>query len=89
MDAAGSAAVGVETEIASRRARDQEAAIGGRTLAGTRVTGDAQADFLIEQFVPGDVYHVDSIVYDSKVRFAVASRYETPPFQVAHEGGSS
>jgi biotin carboxylase len=49
--------------------------------------GDARADYVLEQFVPGDVYHVDSIVYDKRVRFAVASRYETPPFVVAHEGG--
>jgi biotin carboxylase len=49
--------------------------------------GDAQADYVLEQFVPGDVYHVDSIVFDRQVRFAVASRYATPPFVVAHEGG--
>ena len=49
--------------------------------------GDTQADFLLEQFVAGDVYHVDSIVFDRRVRFAVASRYDTPPFVVAHEGG--
>ena len=36
MDAAGSAAVGVETAIAGRRARDQEAAIGRRAVAGAR-----------------------------------------------------
>jgi len=49
--------------------------------------GDTQADFLLEQFVAGDVYHVDSIVFDRRVRFAAASRYDTPPFVVAHEGG--
>src|SRR5262245_48629491 len=49
--------------------------------------GDSHADYLLEQFVPGDVYHVDSVVYDLKVRFSVASQYETPPFVVAHEGG--
>ena len=74
--------------------RSQAAALGIKKLQSAdqlwralEVAGDGQADFLIEQFVPGDVYHVDSIVYGSKVRFAVASRYETPPFQVAHEGG--
>jgi biotin carboxylase len=30
---------------------------------------------------------VDSIVFDRRVRFAIASRYSTPPFVVAHEGG--
>lgn len=49
--------------------------------------GDAHADYLIEQFVPGDVYHVDAITFDRRVRFAIASRYATPPMAVAHEGG--
>lgn len=48
--------------------------------------GDEQASYLLEQFVPGDVYHVDSIVCDYEIRLAVASRYGTPPLQVSHEG---
>ena len=49
--------------------------------------GDAHADYLLEQFVPGDVFHVDSIVFDRKPVFAMVSRYATPPMAVAHEGG--
>jgi biotin carboxylase len=49
--------------------------------------GDAAADYLLERFVPGDVFHVDSIVFDGEIRFARASRYRTPPMAVAHEGG--
>jgi len=74
--------------------RSQAAALGIKKLESAddlwralEAADDTQADYLIEQFVPGDVYHVDSIVYDSQVRFAVASRYDTPPFTVAHEGG--
>jgi biotin carboxylase len=74
--------------------RSQAAALGIKKLHAADelwraldILGDAQADYLLEQFVPGDVYHVDSIVVDLRVRFAVASRYETPPFVVAHEGG--
>jgi biotin carboxylase len=74
--------------------RSQAAALGIKKLQSADelwraldVLGDAQADYVLEQFVPGDVFHVDSIVYDSQVRFAIASRYRTPPFQVAHEGG--
>jgi biotin carboxylase len=37
--------------------------------------------------VPGDVFHVDSLVFNRQVVFAVASRYGTPPMAVAHEGG--
>jgi biotin carboxylase len=49
--------------------------------------GDQQSYFLLEQFVAGEVYHVDSIVWDSKVAFAIAHQYLQPPMNVAHEGG--
>jgi hypothetical protein len=49
--------------------------------------GDARADFLLEEFIPGDVFHVDSIVFGLDVRFACVSRYETPPLVVAHDAG--
>ena len=74
--------------------RAQAAALGIKKLhsaeelwAVLETLGDAQADYVLEQFIPGDVYHVDSIVFGRQVRFAVASRYDTPPFVVAHEGG--
>ncbi|MCO6449401.1 MAG: hypothetical protein J5I90_01315 [Caldilineales bacterium] len=34
--------------------------------------GDRQSYFLLEQFIPGEVFHVDSIVVDGKVSFAAA-----------------
>jgi biotin carboxylase len=43
--------------------------------------------FLLERFVPGDVYHVDSLVEGGRVLFAGANRYGRPPMSVAHEGG--
>jgi biotin carboxylase len=49
--------------------------------------GDERPEYLLEQFIPGDVYHVDSLVFDRRVVFAAASRYGTPPMAVAHEGG--
>ena len=48
--------------------------------------GDEQSFSLIERFVPGNIYHVDSIVYENEVRFALASKYGKPPFEVAHSG---
>jgi len=48
--------------------------------------GDEQPAYLLERFVPGEVYHADSIVDDYKILFAIASRYGTPPLQVSHEG---
>ncbi|PYR94475.1 MAG: ATPase [Acidobacteria bacterium] len=74
--------------------RAQAAAIGIRKIASgeqlwetVHALGDAQADYVLERFVPGDVYHVDSLVFDRRVVFAIASRYGTPPMTVAHEGG--
>ena len=49
--------------------------------------GDRQSRFLLEQFVAGDIFHVDSIVSEGKVVFSVAHQYGKPPMQVMHEGG--
>jgi biotin carboxylase len=49
--------------------------------------GDKQSSFLLERFLPGDVYHVDSVVSESKVAFANASKYGKPPMNVAQGGG--
>jgi biotin carboxylase len=49
--------------------------------------GDEQSFYLLEKFIPGDVYHVDSIVYEGEIRFAVASGYGRPPMEVSHGGG--
>ena len=49
--------------------------------------GDDQANFLIEEFVPGDVLHVDSIWFQGEMRYAVASAYGRPPLEVSQGGG--
>ena len=49
--------------------------------------GDEQSYYLLERYVPGDIFHVDSIVYEGALRFAVASRYGRPPMDVSHGGG--
>lgn len=49
--------------------------------------GDRQSYYLLEQFIPGDVYHVDAITSERKVVFTAVSRYGKPPMQVMHEGG--
>ena len=49
--------------------------------------GDEQSHYLLEQFVPGEIFHVDSIVSESEVKFQVAHQYGRPPMQVMHEGG--
>ena len=49
--------------------------------------GDMQSFFLLEDYVPGRVYHVDGIVSEGQVVMAVASKYGQPPMDVAHGGG--
>jgi biotin carboxylase len=49
--------------------------------------GNKQSSFLLEKFVPGEVYHVDSIVSESEVVFANVSKYGKPPMNVAQGGG--
>jgi hypothetical protein len=49
--------------------------------------GDEQSFFVLEQFVPGDIFHVDSIWFSGEVVFAIASAYGTPPLEVATGGG--
>jgi biotin carboxylase len=49
--------------------------------------GDRQSYFVLEQFVPGDIFHVDSIVSEREVVFSVVHQYGRPPMQVMHEGG--
>jgi biotin carboxylase len=48
--------------------------------------GDKQATYLVEKFVPGDVYHVDSVVSENEIVFANVSKYGKPPMNVAHGG---
>jgi len=49
--------------------------------------GDKRKDYLVEQFRPGDVYHVDAISHDGDLVFCQVSRYLSTPFEVAHGGG--
>jgi biotin carboxylase len=44
--------------------------------------------YLLAQFIPGEVFHVDSIVSNARVVFAGANRYGRPPLEVAHGGGA-
>jgi biotin carboxylase len=49
--------------------------------------GDQQSFYLLEQFVPGSVYHVDSVTSDGKIVFAEAHAYGAPPLETSHQGG--
>jgi len=49
--------------------------------------GDQQSYYLLEQFVPGSVYHVDSVTSEREVVFAEAHAYGAPPLETSHHGG--
>ena len=48
--------------------------------------GDQQSFYLLEQYVPGDIFHVDTITYEKQLLFSIASKYGRPPMDVSHEG---
>jgi biotin carboxylase len=49
--------------------------------------GDQQSFYLLEQFIPGTVYHVDSVVSERSIVFAEPHAYGSPPLDVSHQGG--
>jgi biotin carboxylase len=49
--------------------------------------GDRQSYYLLEQFIPGDVFHVDSLTVDGEIVFVSAQKYGAPPMQVYQGGG--
>lgn len=48
---------------------------------------DHPSQFLIERFIEGKVFHVDSVVENGKIQAHGVSGYGTAPFQVSHQGG--
>jgi biotin carboxylase len=54
--------------------------------AALDLLGDRQSFYLLEQYVPGDIFHVDSIFYEHEMLFSVASQYGRPPMDVSQEG---
>lgn len=74
--------------------RQEASAIGIRKIAASEDLwpvldglGDQQSSFVLERFLPGEVYHVDSIVSENEVVFANVSKYGKPPMNVAQGGG--
>ncbi len=48
---------------------------------------DHPSQFLIEEFIEGKVFHVDSVVERGKIIASGVSQYGTAPLEVAHQGG--
>jgi biotin carboxylase len=49
--------------------------------------GDERSFYLLERFVPGDIFHFDAIVSEREVVFEVAHQYGKPPMEVVTGGG--
>ena len=49
--------------------------------------GDHQSLHLLERYLPGEVFHVDSVVYAGAVQLAEVHQYGRPPLDIMHEGG--
>ena len=56
-------------------------------LDGREALQDKSTYYLLERYVAGEVFHVDSLADGGEVVFAGASRYGRPPMNVAHDGG--
>jgi biotin carboxylase len=52
-----------------------------------RELGDEQSFFILEKFIAGNIYHVDSVWFRGRMRYSVASSYGTPPLEVTTSGG--
>lgn len=76
------------------KARSQASATGMKKITSEKqlweeidLLGDQQGFYLLEEFLPGNVYHVDGLCYDDKVLFSLSHQYMNTPMEVAHEGG--
>jgi len=49
--------------------------------------GDRQSTYLLEQFIPGSVFHVDSVAAEREIVLAEAHAYGAPPLETSHQGG--
>ncbi|HYN85868.1 MAG TPA: hypothetical protein VER32_11490 [Pyrinomonadaceae bacterium] len=74
--------------------RSEASAVGIKKVEGEaelwcelEALGDKQSFYLLEHYVPGDIFHVDSIVSEREVVFTAAHKYGKPPMDVAHHGG--
>lgn len=49
--------------------------------------GDNRLRYLVEQFMPGDVYHADSLNLEGKTLFCTVSKYLATPMEISLGGG--
>ena len=49
--------------------------------------GDEASHHLVERFVPGEIFHVEGLSWESELLFALPHKYGQPPFETMHGGG--
>ncbi len=49
--------------------------------------GDLQSHHILDEFVAGELFHVDSIVSEREVKFSAVHQYGRPPMNLMHGGG--
>jgi len=49
--------------------------------------GDLQSHYLLERFVPGEIFHVEGITWNGQTVFGSPYKYGKPPMQTMHQGG--
>jgi biotin carboxylase len=49
--------------------------------------GDLQSHYLLERFVPGEVFHCEGVTWRDRLLFAQPFQYGRPPMQTMHQGG--
>jgi biotin carboxylase len=49
--------------------------------------GDLQSHYLLERFLPGEIFHVEGITWNHEILFASPCKYGKPPMQTMHQGG--
>lgn len=49
--------------------------------------GDLQSHYLLERFVPGEIFHVEGITWNHETLLGAPYKYGKPPMQTMHQGG--
>jgi biotin carboxylase len=49
--------------------------------------GDLQSHYILERFVPGEIFHVEGVTWKGKTVFGAPYKYGKPPMQTMHQGG--
>jgi len=63
--------------------------IGDKETAWIHINGmgNNRFKYLLEEFIPGNVFHCDSLIKDKKILFSLTSQYLATPLEISQGGG--